>query len=162
MRGYLNAKERELFGLTNHMNTMCRIYIDENEQHMSKEECKWLRSSTTFFEKFLAALFKRVGKAEGDKMIRMYRDSSIKYVAKGMIQGENQVNLKMDRDMFDDYACAIIKTYCVGCTLSEVPSKSNGNTKLLTVHDCRVRDMFLAMDVPEYDPNGLCPYRVGE
>jgi len=159
MRTYLNSSERELIGLINMLMEKMHEYVEHNAKLFKGPEGKYIRLTITYFKKFLVELFRRVGTGEGEKLQRIYRDCNVRYVAKGLVKKDANM-IQLDGEIIEELAHAALKAHCRSCTLSEESQKVEGYRGAMTVQDCRLRDLFLHMDIPECDPTGSCPYRL--
>jgi len=144
-RDYLNQRERELFGITFAMFESVKEYIEQNEKWMGAAEKKYLRSSCTWYEKFMEQLFARVGVEMGRRMVRDFKGTKVYFDHPNMKRPDV---IQLDTESVQDLAEGIITWHCARCRDSRQP-------------DCSIREILILASTPPYDENGTCPYYPG-
>lgn len=129
-----------MFGITLVMHEAIKEYIDRNEKYLGTNEKKYLRMSSSFYGKFMAELFDRVGNNEGQKMIKDFKGKTISYTD----QGSTKELVHLEPDAFFDLADGIIEGHCKRCKDQR--------------KECVIREMFINSQVPFYNESGVCPY----
>lgn len=140
-RDYLNQRERELFGLTFAMHEDIKTYIEANEKYLGKNEKKFLKSSITFYQRFMEELFTRVGNAVGHKMIKDFKGSKVYFET---TSSRSKDTVTIDTESVQDLAEGVIDGHCRRCKDQR--------------KDCSIRELFITTQIPEYDEFGVCPY----
>ena len=144
-KNYLNQRERELFGITFALFESIKEYVEANEMWMGRDEKKYLRSATTWYEKFMSELFARVGTEKGRQMIRDFNGSKVFFDTP---KTKRPDVIQIDTESVQDLAEGIISGHCARC-------RDTRQT------DCSVREILILASIPPYDEDGTCPYYPG-
>lgn len=147
-KAYLNRQDRETIGLTVQLHEGLRKFLETNEKHMPPSERKFLKSSLSFYQKFLEELFKRVGSDEGRKMINNFKGCEVIYKTKNHTAKEIDT-IKVDTNAIQDIAEGVLSGHCASC-------KKTGQA----IVDCNIKELFIHCDIPPYDTAAECPFKV--
>ena len=114
MKTYLSHEERQLVTYFAICYGAIDTYIEERRKNLSKEEITTLKYSRTYLKKYIQAMVKRVGAAEGDRIYRLARDSQVE------IRPRNyEGQLIVDKDVMEEVARMALEHHCFGCTRTD-------------------------------------------
>jgi len=109
MKNYLSRDERQI------ATYVCIMYglidtIFKYKDNISKEEVTNLKYANTYLAKYIDALIKRVGAAEGDRIYRQARDNVVDLKPRNY-DGQYIV----DKDSLEEVCRMAVEKHCFGC-----------------------------------------------
>jgi hypothetical protein len=142
MKNYMNKEERQTIEVG--IVAMSRLgdLVEFKPENMAPEERKYLKSSITFFHKYLEAALARTG--EGMAMIKDVKQQELRMIYKSIAKpDEKTVEMRMD-DLYD-LAELTTAGYCTRCTDAG--------------KDCKIKQILLELGIPESGNDPSCPYK---
>lgn len=149
---YLNQRQVQdlmlLFCVGDTLEKIIKTWVEH--ENFTKEEAKYIRTSRTYFNKFVSAVQERIPDKEKEKLIKRYSDFHLQIMDKWLLSKFNdeitekaQV-VRMDRDIFTKFAYEIANVRCKDC------DKSHTECDL---HDVLYESLFSAAEQKKN-----CPY----
>lgn len=149
---YLNQKQTSdmmmIFCIAETLEKIIKTWV-ENE-NMSKEEAKYIRTSRTYMNKFMQSLQSRIPDKEKHKLIKRYSNFHLQIMDKWLLSKfqkyleEQAQTVLMDRDVFTGLAYEVCNVRCKDCEKH--------------FQDCKWHDVLYECLFPAAEQKINCPY----